>query len=91
MKPFLIAWLALIPLVALAQGADGEVRKVDKAQGKITLKHGELKSLDMPAMTMVYRVKDPKMLDGVSPGDAVKFDVQKVDGQFVVTTLTKAK
>ena len=75
---------------AHAQTADGEVRKIDKAQGKITLKHGEIKSLDMPPMTMVFRVRDPAMLDAVAIGDKVRFDAQKIDGQYTVTTISKA-
>ena len=57
---------------ALAQGAmtEGEVRKVDAAAGKITLKHGEIKSLDMPPMTMVFRVKDPALLARCRPATA---------------------
>jgi Cu/Ag efflux protein CusF len=82
--------LSLAALAAQAQTADGEVRKIDKAQGKITLKHGEIKSLEMPPMTMVFRVKDPGMLDGVAVGDKVKFDAAKIDGNYTVTAITKA-
>jgi Cu/Ag efflux protein CusF len=74
---------------ASAQSVDAEVRKVDKAQGKVTLKHGEIKKLDMPAMTMVFKVRDPKMLDGLNVGDKVKFDADKVGGQYTVTALSK--
>jgi Cu/Ag efflux protein CusF len=73
-----------------AQSADAEVRKVDKSAGKITLKHGEIKNLDMPPMTMVFRVKDKAWLDQVVAGDKVKFDAEKLDGQYVVTALKKA-
>ena len=69
--------------------AEGEVRKVDKEQGKITLKHGEIKNLDMPPMTMVFRVKDPAMLDKVKEGDKVGFFADKIGGQFTVTGLEK--
>lgn len=82
--------LSLAALAAQAQTADGEVRKIDKAQGKITLKHGEIKSLEMPPMTMVFRVKDPAMLEGVAVGDKVKFDAAKIDGNYTVTAITKA-
>lgn len=71
--------------------ADGEVRKVDKDAGKLTIKHGPIPSVDMPPMTMVFRVKDPAMLDAVKAGDKVKFDAQKVGGQYVVTTIEQAK
>ena len=83
------AALAGAAFAAMAQDADGEVRKIDKAQGKVTLKHGEIKSLDMPPMTMVYRVKDPKMLDAVNVGDKVRFSAEKVDGQYTVTKMSK--
>ena len=71
--------------------ADGEVRKVDKAAKKITIKHGPLPSLEMPAMTMVYRVKDAAMLDQVKTGDKVKFVAEKVGGALTVTKIEKAK
>ena len=73
-----------------AQSYDGEVRKIDKAQGRITLQHGELKALDMPPMTMVFRVKDPALLDTVAVGDRVKFDAARVDGNYTVTAIRKA-
>lgn len=82
--------LALVAGAAFAQSADGEVRKIDKAQAKVTLKHGPIQSMDMPPMTMVYRVKDAKMLDTLAVGDKVKFDAEKVDGQYVVTVIKKA-
>lgn len=67
--------------------SEGEVRKVDKDAGKITLKHGQLKNLQMPAMTMVFRVKDPAMLDQVKVGDQVTFVAEKVGGQFTVARI----
>lgn len=71
--------------------ADGEVRKVDKDAKKITIKHGPLQKLDMPAMTMVFQVKDPAMLDQVKAGDRIKFDAEKVGGAFTVTKIEPAK
>jgi Cu/Ag efflux protein CusF len=71
--------------------ADGEIRKVDKDAAKLTIKHGPIPSMDMPPMTMVYRVKDPAMLGRVKAGDKVKFDAVKEGGQYVVTTLQPAK
>jgi Cu(I)/Ag(I) efflux system protein CusF len=68
----------------------GEVRKVDKEAGKITLRHEPIASLDMPAMTMVFRVSDPKMLDTVKVGDKVAFSAEKVGGQFTVTRMQPA-
>jgi uncharacterized cupredoxin-like copper-binding protein/Cu/Ag efflux protein CusF len=70
---------------------DGEVRKVDKEAKKITLKHGEIKNLEMPGMTMVFQVKDPAMLDAVKPGDKVKFKAEKAGGAVVVTEIQVAK
>jgi Cu/Ag efflux protein CusF len=67
--------------------AEGEVRKVDKDAKKITIKHGPLQRLDMPAMTMVFQVKDPAMLDQVKVGDKIRFDAEKVGGGFVVTKI----
>jgi Cu/Ag efflux protein CusF len=79
----------LLAATASAQPADGEVRKIDKAQSKVTLKHGEIKNVEMPPMTMVFRVRDPKMLDALAVGDKVKFTVEKVDGQYTVTAISK--
>jgi Cu(I)/Ag(I) efflux system periplasmic protein CusF len=78
----------------LAQAApvtEGEVRKIDKAQGKITLKHGEIRNLDMPPMTMVFKVKNAAMLDSVQPGDKVGFTADKVGGEFTVTSIEARK
>lgn len=66
---------------------NGEVRKVAKDTGKLTIRHEEMKTLGMPAMTMVFRVADPAMLDQVKPGDQVNFVVKKSGGQFVVTQI----
>ncbi len=74
-----------------APQSDGEVRKVDKAQGKLTLRHGPLENLSMPGMTMVFKVADPKMLDSVKEGDKVKFTAEKVNGAFTVTAIQPAK
>ena len=71
--------------------ADGEVRKVDKDAGKITLKHGPIKSLDMPPMTMVFQVKDRAFLDKVKAGDKVRFSAEEKAGAYVVTSIEAAK
>jgi Cu(I)/Ag(I) efflux system periplasmic protein CusF len=71
--------------------AEGEVRKVDVAQGKVTLRHGPLTSLDMPAMTMVFTATDKKLLDGLKEGDKVRFTADKQNGTFVVTAIEHAK
>lgn len=67
--------------------AEGEIRKVNKNAKKLTIKHGELKNLDMPPMTMVFQVQDPAMLDKVKAGDKVSFVAEKVGGQFTVTRI----
>ncbi len=81
--------------VVLAQAStgdmtDGEIRKVDKDTKKITIKHGEIKNLDMPGMTMLFQVKDPAMLDTVKPGDKVRFRAEKAGGGIVVTEIQVA-
>lgn len=70
---------------------DGEVRKVDKEAGKITLRHGNIQHLDMPGMTMVFVVKDKSMLDKVQAGDKVRFMVVDEKGKMVVTDIQPAK
>lgn len=69
----------------------GEIRKIDKDAGKITIKHGEIKNLEMPPMTMVFTVKDKAFLDKVQTGDKVKFKVVREDGKMVVTDIQVAK
>ena len=85
----ILALAAALPVFA-QELATGEVRRVDADAGKITLKHGPIKSLDMPPMTMVFRVKDDAMLQAVKPGDRVRFDAQKIGGQYVVVRLEPA-
>jgi Cu(I)/Ag(I) efflux system periplasmic protein CusF len=71
---------------------DGVVRKVDASANKITIKHGPMKKFDMEdGMTMVYAVKDPSMLKSVKAGDKIKFDAEHTNGQYIVTTIEKAK
>ncbi len=76
---------------AAAPQSAGEVRKIDMAQGKLTLRHGPLANLDMPAMTMVFTVANPKLLDGLKQGDKVKFTAQKKGEAYVVTAIETAK
>ena len=76
---------------AAAPSSDGEVRKVDREQGKVTLKHGPIATLDMPGMTMVFKVADPKMLDALKEGDKVKFSAERVNGAITVTAIQPAK
>jgi Cu/Ag efflux protein CusF len=81
------------PLLAQAPAAmtSAEVRKVDKGAKKITLKHEEIKNLEMPAMTMVFQVSDPAMLDKLKAGDKVKFNAEKLDAGYTVTRIESAK
>jgi Cu(I)/Ag(I) efflux system periplasmic protein CusF len=76
--------------LAQASTAAGEVAKIDKAASRVTLKHSGIKNLDMPPMSMIFRVRDPKMLDGVAVGDRVRFVAERVDGQYTLTALSKA-
>ena len=69
--------------------AEGEVRRVDKDAKKITLRHGPIAKLEMPAHTMVLQVRDPAMLEQVKPGDKVRFDAEKVGGAFLLTRIEK--
>jgi Cu(I)/Ag(I) efflux system periplasmic protein CusF len=86
--------VALFATAAAAQNSliNGEVRKIDEAAGKITLKHGPAKSLGMDeGMTMAYRVKDPAMLEQVKVGDKVQFEAESADNGYTVTKIQKSK
>lgn len=86
--------VAGLPGVSVAQSAlvDGLVTKVDAAAEKITIRHGPLKKFDMDdGMTMVFRVTNPAMLKTVKAGEKVKFDVERINGQFTVTRIEKAR
>lgn len=76
---------------AASAQTDGEVRKVDMGQGKVTLRHGPLTNLDMPAMTMVFTATDKKLLEGLKEGDKVRFTADKQNGVYVVTAIEPAK
>lgn len=78
---------------AIAQDAmvKGEVTKIDEAQGKLTIRHDPIKKFDMDAMTMVFKAGDPAMTKAVKPGDKVQFSLDKINGQFTVTKIEKAK
>lgn len=70
---------------------EGEIRKVDKDTGKLTIKHAELKNLGMPPMTMVFQVKDKAILERVNPGDPVNFVAEQIDGKLTVTQIAPRK
>lgn len=80
---------------AFAQGAmvNGEVKKIDEAAGKITLKHGPIKNLDMEedGMTMVFRVQDPAMLKQVKVGEKVQFEAERANAGITITKMQKGK
>jgi Cu(I)/Ag(I) efflux system protein CusF len=83
-----------LPQMSVAQSAmvNGQVTKIDESAGKIALKHGPIKKLEMEdGMTMVFRVQDPSMLKQVKVGDKVKFAADKINGQFTVTKIEKSK
>jgi Cu(I)/Ag(I) efflux system periplasmic protein CusF len=91
-RPARVASAVVLSLAAWsALAAEGEVKKIDAAQGKLTIKHGEIKNLDMPAMTMVFRAKPVTLLDGLQAGDVIDFSADKVDGQYVVTAVRKLR
>ena len=70
---------------------EGEVRKVDVDAQKVTIKHGPIQNLDMPGMTMVFRVKEPAMLDRLKPGAKIRFHAEKIGGAYTVTELEEGK
>lgn len=95
MKIFAPLLALLTASAVLAQAAlplaEAEVRKVDLDAKKITLKHGEIKNLDMPPMSMVFQVKDPAMLEKIKAGDKVQFTADKINGAFTVMTIEPMK
>ena len=82
---------ALVSLAALAQSTNavGEVGKIDKAHGRITIKHEGVRNLDMPPMQLVFRLRDPAVLDTLTVGDKVRFAAEKVGGDYTVTAIVK--
>ena len=71
--------------------SEAEDRKIDLGAGKITLKHGAIKNLDMPPMSMVFQVKDPALLSQVKTGDKIRFTADKINGAYTVLTLEPAQ
>lgn len=86
----MLALTSFYSVNAIAQEASGsgEVRRVDAAAGKITIKHGAISDLQLPAMTLVYKI-DPALLKDIKPGDRVKFTAKREAGQYVVTQISK--
>lgn len=79
------------PTAASAAMSEGEVRKVDKDAGKLTLRHGPIDNLGMPGMTMVFKVADPKVLENLKEGDKVRFKADRVNGAITITNLEQAR
>ena len=75
---------------AAGELADGEVRRIDKARGTVLLKHGEIKSINMGAMTMSFKLKDPKMAEPLKEGDKVRFAVEQKGDDLIITSISKA-
>ena len=82
-----------VPSAAPASGdmTDAEVRKVDKENKKLTLKHGEIKNLEMPPMTMVFQVQDGALLERFKAGDKVRFRAEKLGGAYTITAIEAAQ
>ena len=96
MIPRIAAALLSLALAGLAFAqvalTEGEVRKVNAGTGKITLKHGEIKNLDMPPMTMVFTARDKALLKDLKAGDKVRFAADKdAAGDYVVTAIERAR
>lgn len=86
----LLATAALLAVSALASAQAlvvGEVKKIDKPAGRITLKHSEIKAYDMPGMTGAYKVQDASMLDKVQVGDHVQFNLDRVNSVYTITKI----
>jgi Cu(I)/Ag(I) efflux system periplasmic protein CusF len=85
-------FISVIPAsFAQSNETNGEVKKIDKEEGKVTLRHGPIKNLDMDQMTMVLRVQDAKMLDGLAVGDKVMFEADRINGQITITKIRREK
>ena len=87
----LAAGLAFMGAAIAAPSApvQGEVRRINPQEGKITLKHEPIPELDLPAMTLVYRVLELRIIDNVKPGDKVKFTADRIDGQYTVISISR--
>ena len=90
--PSVAAVAVVVAAAATAQvpSTSGEIVKIDAAAQRITVKHGGIKNLDMPAMTMVFRVGDARMLDGLQVGQRIGFTAERIGGQTTITSISKA-
>jgi len=73
----------------LAEWATGEIRRLDPENKRLTIKHGDIKSIDMPPMTMVFYVKEPSLLGGLQVQDAVEFQATAEGTKYIVTAIRK--
>ena len=74
---------------ASAEWAEAEVRRLDAANGRVTLRHGPIRSLDMPPMTMVFQARDPSQVSGLKSGDKVRFQAVSEGGKYMLTQIEK--
>ena len=74
---------------AFAEWAQGQVRRVDQATQKITIKHGEIKSIDMPPMTMVFNAREPATLEGIQVNDTIEFQAETDGNKYYVSKIRK--
>lgn len=81
-----LAWAGLGAQTAIEM-SEGEVRRIDRGNLKITIRHGEIKNLDMPPMSMVFQLGDPALLDKVKVGDKIRFAAEKHEGAYMVTAI----
>lgn len=74
---------------ASAEWAEAEVRRIDAANGRVTLRHGPIRNLDMPPMTMVFHMRDPAPLAALKNGDKIRFQVVVEEGKYFLTQIEK--
>lgn len=82
-----LALNALAAPAAQAQPVEGEVVKIDRAQQRVTLRHGAIRNLDLPAMAMTFRLAEPAWLTRLKVGDKIRFEAEKVEGYYTITRL----
>lgn len=87
MKSIVVLFVALVASVAQAEWATGEIRRVDVDNKRLTIKHGEIKSIDMPPMTMVFYVNDPALLKGLQVNDKIEFQANAEGKKYFVTAI----
>jgi Cu/Ag efflux protein CusF len=73
----------------MAEWASGEIRRLDPENKRLTIKHGDIKSIDMPPMTMVFYVKESSLLEGFQVQDTVEFQTTAEGTKYIVTAIRK--